>query len=112
MSLLSKINFFSFSFPEHIKDKLKEREREKERVREREKKKEREKDKEQAKDKEKEKKKHKLMNEIKRENGEVKPPQKGELQKSERSYSRGQKFTYTGLKIFNLGILTQVNYGV
>ncbi|KAK2832592.1 hypothetical protein Q7C36_016054 [Tachysurus vachellii] len=63
---------------EHTKDKLKEREREKERVREREKKKEREKDKEQAKekDKEKEKKKHKLMNEIKRENGEVKPQQK------------------------------------
>ncbi|XP_026799278.3 lysine-specific demethylase RSBN1L [Pangasianodon hypophthalmus] len=69
---------------EHIaKDKLKEREREKERVREREKKKERDKDKEQAKekDKEREKKKHKLMNEIKRENGEVKLLQKADTEK-------------------------------
>ncbi|XP_036432642.1 lysine-specific demethylase RSBN1L-like [Colossoma macropomum] len=71
---------------EHIiKDKLKEREREKDREREREKKKERDKDKdkdqEKEKDKEKEKKKHKLMNEIKRENGEVKLLQKGDMEK-------------------------------
>ncbi|KAF5892592.1 round spermatid basic protein 1-like, partial [Clarias magur] len=59
---------------EHIiKDKMKERE--KERVREKEKKKEREKD------KEREKKKHKLMNEIKRENGEVKLLQKADTEK-------------------------------
>ncbi|KAI4889145.1 hypothetical protein NFI96_019860 [Prochilodus magdalenae] len=63
---------------EHIiKDKLKERDREKDREREREKKKERDKDK----DQEKEKKKHKLMNEIKRENGEVKLLQKGDTEK-------------------------------
>ncbi|KAI5620681.1 round spermatid basic protein 1-like isoform X2 [Silurus asotus] len=64
-----------------IKDKLKERE--KERVREKEKKKERDKDKEQTKekDKEREKKKHKLMNEIKRENGEVKLLQKVDTEK-------------------------------
>lgn len=75
----NSFGFFFLSFPEHIiKDKLKEREREKERVREKEKKKDREKDKEQAKEKEREKKKHKLMNEIKRENGEVKLLQKGE----------------------------------
>ncbi|XP_017561910.1 lysine-specific demethylase RSBN1L [Pygocentrus nattereri] len=71
---------------EHIiKDKLKEREREKDREREREKKKERDKDKdkdqEKEKEKEKEKKKHKLVNEIKRENGEVKLLQKGDTEK-------------------------------
>uniref|UniRef100_A0A8B9R8N3 Round spermatid basic protein 1 like n=1 Tax=Astyanax mexicanus TaxID=7994 RepID=A0A8B9R8N3_ASTMX len=68
-----------------IKDKLKERDRDKERDREREKKKERDKEKdkdqEKEKEKEKEKKKHKLVNEIKRENGEVKLLQKGETEK-------------------------------
>lgn len=69
----------SFSFPEHIiKDKLKEREREKDREREKEKKKDRDKDKDKDQEKDKEKKKHKLMNEFKRENGEVKLLQKGE----------------------------------
>lgn len=48
------------------KDKAKERERE-----------EREKKKVKEREKEKEKKKHKVMNEIKRENGEVKQPIKG-----------------------------------
>lgn len=91
-----QIHSFLFLFyfpPEHIiKDKLKEREREKERVREKEKKKERDKEKEQAKekDKEREKKKHKLTNEIKRENGEVKLPQKGESQTCRcATYSKG-----------------------
>lgn len=60
-------------------------------MREKEKKKERDKDKDQAKEKEKEreKKKHKLVNEIKRENGEVKLLQKGESQTSECAHSKG-----------------------
>ncbi|XP_066525470.1 lysine-specific demethylase RSBN1L-like [Hoplias malabaricus] len=69
---------------EHIiKDKLKERERQKDKERDKEKKKERDKDKDkdQEKEKEKEKKKHRLMNEIKRENGEVKLLQKGDMEK-------------------------------
>ncbi|XP_076862574.1 uncharacterized protein LOC143514816 [Brachyhypopomus gauderio] len=61
---------------EHIiKDQLKDRERE------REKRKERDKDKDKEQQKDKEKKKHKLMNEIKRENGEVKLVQKGDMEK-------------------------------
>ncbi|XP_030631072.1 lysine-specific demethylase RSBN1L-like [Chanos chanos] len=64
---------------DHIKDKMREREREKEREKKKEKDKEKEKEKE--KDKEKERKKHKLMNEIKRENGEVKLLQKGDKEK-------------------------------
>lgn len=75
-------------------------------MREKEKKKERDKDKDQAKEKEKEreKKKHKLVNEIKRENGEVKLLQKGESQMSECARSKG---VYTpGAEISDLYMFT------
>lgn len=56
-----------------IKDKEKQRDRDRDKKREREKDREKEQEKEM-----KEKRKHKLMMEMKRENGEVKIPQKGE----------------------------------
>ncbi|XP_062850369.1 lysine-specific demethylase RSBN1L-like [Trichomycterus rosablanca] len=63
---------------EHIvKDKLKEKDREREKKKERDKEKEQDKEK----DKDKEKKTHKLVNEIKRENGEVKMLQKADTEK-------------------------------
>lgn len=58
--------FLPVSTEHSTKDKAKERERE-----------EREKKKVKEREREKEKKKHKVMNEIKRENGEVKQPVKG-----------------------------------